>query len=77
MKENNDKIKKQVFYDNRWVDRDTFRAFVYREGEQKLANSYQEFESLIASGLWFETKEQIKDVSKKRKIKDAASIDNH
>lgn len=46
------KIIDQVMYLDRWVERQHFRAFVYNEKEQKLANSYTEFESLIASGLW-------------------------
>lgn len=44
----------QAMYLGRWVDKSTFRAFVYgANGEQKLANSYPEFESLTANGLWF------------------------
>lgn len=44
----------QALYLGRWVDKSNFRAFVYSEkGEQKLANSYSEFESLTASGIWF------------------------
>ena len=74
LKENKEKIVKQVLYDGRWVDKDTFRAFVYQEGNQKLANSYSEFEQLIASGLWFESKELIKVAVKKRKLKDGAPV---
>lgn len=43
----------QFLYNDRWVDKRYFRAFVYNDKEQKLANSYAEFESLISSGLWF------------------------
>ena len=47
----------QVSYLGRWVDKKTFRVFVYNEKhEQKLADNYAEFESLIASGLWYATK---------------------
>jgi hypothetical protein len=47
----------QVLYLDRWVDKASFRTFVYNEkGEQKLANSYVEFESLTASGIWFASK---------------------
>lgn len=45
----------QFYYLDRWVDKKSFRAFVYNEkNETKLANSYDEFEHLISSGLWFE-----------------------
>lgn len=43
----------QFLYNDRWVDKKHFRAFVYNGKEQKLANSYDEFEKLISSGLWF------------------------
>jgi hypothetical protein len=47
----------QFQYLDRWVDKKNFRAFVYdRKGNEKLANSFDEFESLIASGLWFASK---------------------
>lgn len=47
----------QFQYLGRWVDKGTFRAFVYDEnGEQKLANTYDEFETLTTSGIWFESK---------------------
>ena len=49
----------QVLYQGRWVDRKTFRAFVYNETEQKLANSYDEYSDLIESGLWFCSQEDI------------------
>ena len=50
----------QEFYLGRWVDRKNFRAFVYNEkNEEKLADSYQEFEDLISSGLWFSSKDNI------------------
>lgn len=47
----------QFQYLDRWVDKNTFRAFVYdKDSEQKLANSYKEFEELLATGLWFAKK---------------------
>lgn len=75
---NQEKPKKvcQVFYNNRWVDKNNFRAFVYNGSEQKLAESYKEYEDLIASGLWFSKKDQTivnqPKVSKARKPKDGA-----
>ena len=65
----------QFQYLNRWVNKEHFRAFVYNEkGEKKLANSYQEFESLTTSGLWFSSKP---DASlKPRKQKDVVRHPN-
>ncbi len=57
----------QVQYLGRWVDKNKFRVFVYSEmNEEKLANSYEEFQDLIDSGLWYETREL---ASKDRKQK--------
>lgn len=58
----------QVQYLGRWVNKEHFRAFVYNEkGEQQLAKSYEHFESLIGSGVWFA---EPVDASHKRKHKD-------
>lgn len=47
----------QFLYLGRWVDKKHFRVFVYNDkGEQKLAESFNDYESLIASGIWFATK---------------------
>jgi len=45
-------VESQVLYLGRWVSREHFRAFVYKNDEQKLAKSYDEFSQLISSGLW-------------------------
>lgn len=58
----------QFQYLGRWISKENFRAFVYDDkGNQKLANSYKEFESLTASGLWFSSKP---DASRKRQKRD-------
>lgn len=63
-----DKNEGQFLYLGRWVNKEHFRAFIYNEkGEDQLANSYNEYESLTMSGLWFSSKP---DASKKRKPKD-------
>lgn len=47
----------QFQYLGRWVNKEFFRAFIYNDkGESKLANSYQEFESLTHSGIWYAEK---------------------
>jgi len=77
MKENKDGVKKQVMYLGRWVDRENFRAFVYKIGkEAKLAKSYDEFESLIATGIWFDSIENVpkEEVKLSRKTKNEPSI---
>lgn len=64
-------INDQVLYQGRWVDKTHFRVFVYSErGDEKLAASYPEFESLIASGIWFASKPDA--FLRKEKKKDAA-----
>jgi len=62
----------QFQYQDRWVDKNTFRAWVYdKNGEQKLANSYKEFEELTSSGIWFSKQVQEEPVVvKTRKQKD-------
>lgn len=42
-----------VFYQGRHVSKKGFRAFVYgASGDKALANSWDEFEAKISSGLW-------------------------
>lgn len=77
MKENNGNEKKQVLYLGRWVDKDHFRAFVYKIGkEKKLAKSYDEFKELISSGIWFDSPENLpkEEIKSSRKNKHDASI---
>ena len=72
MKQNKSNASDQIFYLGKWVDRKYFRVFVYRKDEEKLANSAEEFESLIKSGIWFDSKESIpKENRKIRKSADA------
>ncbi len=59
----------QVFYLNRWVPKEHFRVFVYNEKSERLTNSYDEYEKLIASGLWFPEKHLVpKKVKKSVKV---------
>ena len=60
MHQKSNDIVDQVNYEGRWVDRKTFRAFVYSKTEEKLANNFEEYEFLLASGLWFATKDLTK-----------------
>lgn len=76
MQQNNSDAKKQVMYLGRWVDKEFFRAFVYRKGEQRLANSYEEFECLLATGCWFDSKENIPKDEPKRKVKNVTAFPN-
>lgn len=55
---------KQVAYLGRYVDYYHFRVFVYnKEGESKLADSYEKYTSLVSSGLWFSTLADAEKVS--------------
>ena len=48
-----------AIYLGKHVDKATFRAFVYSpDGSQKLANSWDEYQKLMESGLWFARKEE-------------------
>lgn len=65
----------QFLYLNRWVDKEGFRAFVYDiQGNQQLANSHKEFESLTSSGLWFATKPVAEDQPSPKKEKPYGSV---
>ncbi|MES1987875.1 MAG: hypothetical protein V4440_07580 [Pseudomonadota bacterium] len=43
----------QILYNGRWISKEHFRAFVYNKTERRLAKSYEEYSSMIASGAWF------------------------
>lgn len=64
--------KKQCHYLGKWIDKEHFRAFVYNNSGKKLANSWDEFESLIGSGLWFDSASSVPK-EKTRKSKDAVA----
>lgn len=53
------KKSEDILYLGRWVSKDNFRVFVYDiKGNQKLANSYNDYQNLMANGLWFSSKEE-------------------
>lgn len=58
MNQEKNKVAPQVFYNDRWVSKDHFTAFVYKDSEQRLAKSYKEYQDLIATGLWFDSRSQ-------------------
>ena len=54
------KADNTVFYNNKHIDKDHFRVFVYdKDNKTKLANSYDEYLELTATGLWFDQKATI------------------
>ena len=64
--------EKQVFYNGKWIDKKYFRAYVYNELGEKLANTYDEYGKLISSGLWVSEKKDLHLLKNKaRKPKDA------
>jgi hypothetical protein len=77
----NSRVKKpesQVMYLGRWVNKDNFRVFVYNEKSKKLVNSYEEYEELISSTLWFSEKPII-STKKSKKTPSIESVEeqNH
>lgn len=74
MNQEKKKAVTQVLYNGRWVDKDTFTAFVYGEKGQKLVQSYKQFEDMIATGLWFESVEKHIESVKKRLDKINAEV---
>lgn len=64
----------QFNYLGKWVDKKSFRAFVYNQkGDEQLANSHKEFEDLTSSGIWYSTKElALENSPRERKPKNDA-----
>lgn len=65
MKKDKPDLDKQIKYLGKWVNREHFRVFVYNAEGQTLAKNAEEYESLIHSGLWFDSVENIPKVSVK------------
>lgn len=52
--------EEMVMYDNRIVPKANFRVFIYNtKNEQKLVESWDEYQAEISSGLWFAKKEDV------------------
>lgn len=67
----------QFFYQDRWVDKAHFRAYVYdRAGNSKLANNYKEFEDLTSSGIWFASKPELSVSPLKKEKKNVTLSDS-
>ena len=47
-----------IDYLGRKVLKEGFRAFIYGFGIRKIANSWDEFEKHMATGLWFATEDE-------------------
>lgn len=57
-----------VKYEGRIVPKAGFRVFVYgANGEKYLANSWQEFEKLMQSGIWFSNEKAASEIKKRKK----------
>jgi hypothetical protein len=51
--------EESVFYNGQQILKKHFRVFIYHaDGSEKLVNDYDVYQSHIASGVWFETKDQ-------------------
>lgn len=67
----------KVIYLGRAVQIEGFRAFVYSfDNEQKLVDSWSEYQSAIASGVWFSTKDSVPSKSQKAKKKGTDCADS-
>ena len=72
-------IDQQVLYLGRWVSKEHFRTFIYNGSEQKLVESYAEYERELASGLWFASPDDVVipkapvNIRTGRKAKDGSS----
>ena len=62
----------QVLYLGRFVSREYFCAFVYNSTGQKLVKSYDEFSTLISSGVWFA---EHKDIPEPKVDKESEDVD--
>lgn len=52
--------EKVVLYNGRPVEKAHFRTFIYGvNGVSKLVNSWAEYENHMATGLWFDKKEDV------------------
>jgi len=65
----------QFNYLGRWVDKHNFRAFVYdKDGKEKLANTYEDFQILTTSGIWFASKEIAKEIAEITKATETTEV---
>jgi hypothetical protein len=69
MKKDQDLLEPKFLYLNKMTNKKHFRAFVYSNTGQRLANTHKEFEELLNSGKWFATKEEIITAPMKVKAK--------
>lgn len=65
-------------YLGRVIPTKNFRAFIYSaNGDQKLVNTWREFESHISTGLWFDTQENAKvTIDEKRPSRKSKNLES-
>ncbi len=62
--------EEMVMYLGRSIPKEGFRAFIYSsDGQQKIAENWEEFEIFTSSDNWFATKEQAEAIKKPRSKK--------
>lgn len=62
-------------YLGRIVDKKNFRTFIYgKNGEKKLVESWDEFETNIQTGIWFASKEDVDSDSVKTRAKRKSKV---
>ncbi len=60
-------VSSRFLYCGRMISKDHFRAWVYGKDGRKMANNYDDFVKLVATGLWFESIEAMSKASEKEK----------
>lgn len=70
MQQKQKKQIEQVEYLGRWVPKEHFRAFVYGvDNKMQLARTWDEYQELISSGVWFSTKERVEENTTQPEVK--------
>jgi hypothetical protein len=60
MNQTKEAVVEQVVYQGRWINKSPFRSFVYSKDSAKVAESWDEYQRLLDSGVWFATLEEAK-----------------
>lgn len=61
-------MNNHVLYNGRMVPKEGFRAYVFSfDGQKKIADSFEEFEELISSGVWFTHADKVPEIKKQKK----------
>ena len=63
----NDDKQDLVMYLGRKIPKEGFRAYIYsKDGAEKIAESYDEYELCVSTESWFSTKEEAQEQREKK-----------